>query len=123
MPRSSRMKAGTETGSLINHVMSAPATGYEPKVGDGATVLSWTDRYAGTIIEVGQGFVVWQRDHAKRADRDGMTDCQTYTYTPDPEGITMTFYRQPDGGYTAGRRGGGKRLSPGHRSEHYDFSF
>lgn len=32
------MKAGTETGSAINHIMSCDLT-TKPKVGDGATIL------------------------------------------------------------------------------------
>jgi len=49
------MKLGTDTGSAINHLYSrmtkdAP----EPVEGMDATVLSWTDRYAGKIVRTWQ---------------------------------------------------------------------
>ena len=30
--------------------------------------------------------VVVQQDHAKRKDNNGMSDCQSYEYTPNPDG-------------------------------------
>ena len=47
------LKLGTETGSLINHLYSRSAQIDEIAVGVGATIISWSDRRAGTIIEVG----------------------------------------------------------------------
>lgn len=44
------MKLGTQTGSLINHIMSNTVSS-EIKVGMGATFLSWTDRHPGTLID------------------------------------------------------------------------
>lgn len=46
------MRLGTETGSLINHIMSNTVTVEEIKVGTPATFLSWTDRHPGTVIDV-----------------------------------------------------------------------
>lgn len=37
------MKLGTQTGSLINHIMST-AKARTPEIGEGATILAWTDR-------------------------------------------------------------------------------
>lgn len=45
------MKLGTETNSLINHIMSNTVCAEEITVGMGATFLSWTDRHPGTVIE------------------------------------------------------------------------
>ena len=45
------MKLGTQTGSLVNSIMSS-TVGSEIAVGTPATFLSWTDRSPGTIIKV-----------------------------------------------------------------------
>lgn len=113
------MKAGTETGSLINHIMSGGQQG-APKVGDGATILHWTDRTAGTVIKVsrsGKTFIV-QEDTATRVDDRGMSECQTYEYTPNPNGRTWVC-RLTKRGYKSG--GCGVRL--GARDRYHDYSF
>lgn len=47
------MKLGTQTGSVINHLYSRATKGQPtPEVGMGVTLLSWTDRHAGTIQAV-----------------------------------------------------------------------
>jgi hypothetical protein len=47
------MKLGSQTGSLINHMYSRGVIGQPtPVVGMGCTELLWTDRHAGTIVEV-----------------------------------------------------------------------
>lgn len=45
------MKLGTQTGSLVNHLMANTVTS-EIKAGTPATFLSWTDRHPGTVIDV-----------------------------------------------------------------------
>jgi hypothetical protein len=45
------MKLGTQTASLVNHMMANTVTS-EIKPGTGATFLSWTDRHPGTVINV-----------------------------------------------------------------------
>lgn len=45
------MKLGTQTGSLVNHIMANTVTS-EIKEGTHATFLSWTDRSPGTIVKV-----------------------------------------------------------------------
>jgi len=44
------LKLGTETGSLINHVMSRMTAGPDPVAGDPATVLHWSDRDPATVV-------------------------------------------------------------------------
>ena len=47
------MNIGSQTGSLINHLYSRMTINEpEPTVGMGVTMLGWTDREAGTIVEV-----------------------------------------------------------------------
>jgi hypothetical protein len=45
------MKLGSETGSLVNHLMSSRSN-TEPNIGTPATLLSWTDRSAATVTKV-----------------------------------------------------------------------
>lgn len=99
----------------------------EPQVGQGATVLYWSDRHAGTIIEVSKNKkrVVVQRDKAKRVDANGMSDAQTYEFTPDPEGQTWVFSLRKNGRWAqvGETMSGGLRLGIGYRSEYYDYTF
>ncbi len=97
-----------------------------PQVGDGATSCGWTDRHAGTIIEVlNDKTVVWQRDKAIRTDDNGMSDAQAYRYERDPDGVTMQFSLRKNGRWIArgGTMKGGTILSIGVRMEYYDYSF
>ena len=109
----------------------------EPKVGLGATVLAYTDRYAGTIIKVwtkGKSkYITIQRDASHRTDNNNMSDCQSYDYKPDANGVTWTF-KSLDGkpSYEVkynditnkwNRYEGGLRLLIGHRNEYYDYTF
>jgi len=111
-----------ETASIVNMVQrdSRQPT---PEVGMGATRLMWTDRHAYTVIEVsrnGKRCVV-QRDKATRTDSNGMSDCQTWAYEPDPNGYKATLSLRKDGRW---RRVGGTCLfAVGWRDEHFDYSF
>jgi hypothetical protein len=112
------MKAGTETGSLMNHVMTS-AKQAEPKVGMGATLCFWTDRKAGTIIKVTRCQVHVQEDTATRTDSGGMTEAQQYTYTPNPEGAVHVFRKTKKGWHSTSGAG----LTIGVRRAYHDFSF
>lgn len=120
------MNLGTQTGSLMNHVMSH-GTAIEPQVGMGVTMLCWTDRYAGTIIEVTKNGFVMQRDKAIRTDNNGMSTSQSYRYEPNPDGCQVLFRRVARGkakgqwrerGITTGNG-----VLMGHRQAHHDYSF
>lgn len=86
------MKLGTETGSLVNHIYSQ-AEQTLPNVGDGATVLHWTDREAGTVIEVdtAKRIVVVQMDTATVVSGSGHDGSAVYAYTANPNGSKRTF--------------------------------
>ena len=120
------MRLGTETNSLVNHLYSG-AKMKEPEVGMGATVLCWTDRKAGTIVEVTDAGFTVQLDKATRTDNYGMSDTQHYAYEPDPSGSKYTFARVKRGkAKGAWRENGsptGNGVLIGHRDHHYDFSF
>lgn len=113
------MKLETETGSLVNYLMSG-GTPPEPKVGDGATILMWTDRHAATIVKVTPCTVSVQRDKAIRTDANGMSESQSYRYEPDPDAEVEVF-RKTKRGWR--KSGGGAALLIGDRDEYYDYSF
>ena len=124
------MKLGTETVSVVNHIYSQP----EPEIGMGATVLSWTDRYAATVTawDARKGIIIVQADKATRTDLNGMSESQTYAYESNPDGPTYTFRLGPTGIWTevvwnATTRRWDKvkalRLRLGERRHYHDFSF
>lgn len=94
-----------------------------PEIGMGVTINGWSDKHAGTIIEVlrnGRSIVI-QADTAIRIDNNGMSESQEYTYQPNPQGsITVATLRQ-DGSYRV--KGGSSIVSLGFRREYYDYSF
>lgn len=96
------MKLGTQTASLINHLQSRATIGQpEPTVGMGATLLGWTDRYAGTIVEVlpnknGSVIVKVQHDNVKLVSGSAMSENQTWEYERNPQGSIECFRRGPD---------------------------
>ena len=124
-------------GSLVNRlqermVIGAPA----PAVGMGVTMTSYSDRHAGTIIKVekvGKVTVLTvQADNVKRVDTNGMSESQSYEYTPNPQGAVYYYkqkepntrwhhmYIKPETGKLNRSTGG---LFIGERDEYYDFSF
>lgn len=111
------MRIGSETGSLMNHLMAGGRI--EPAVGMGATILCWTDRHAATIVRVTRCQVHVQYDNAKRTDENGMSECQTYAYTPNPNGAVVVFRKTKRGW----RSRCGNGLLVGERCHYHDFSF
>lgn len=92
------MQLGTQTASLMNHLMSRSTNGApEPEVGMGATILGWTDRHAATVISWDGKILRVQRDKATRIDTLGMTDAQGYEYERDPEGCVYDYKRDRSG--------------------------
>ncbi len=97
----------------------------EVKVGDGATILWFSDRTAVTIIEIGKNYVKVQKDRAIRTDGNGLSDCQEYKYERNESGEIYTFKKTRKGLYTDNGRSNdyGCRLSFGYRREYYDYTF
>jgi hypothetical protein len=127
------MKLGTQTGSLTNHILSRAVVGQpEPVVGMGATVLSWTDRHAATIVGVAGDIITVQEDRSFRTDNNGMSESQTYRFMRDPIGSRHQFRRTKTGQWQevtynsktkrySKTEGHGLRI--GEREEYRDFSF
>ncbi len=68
-------------------------------IGAGATIRGYTDRYAATVIEVSKSKtrITTRRDHAKRTDTNGMSEIQTYEFSPDEHGREETFTLRKNG--------------------------
>lgn len=119
------MKLGTETGSLINHLMANTAV-RDIKVGTHATLLSWSDRSPGTVIEVYTKGVytyltvrhdkaVYHKDGSGNFDIVDGDDKFTNTFRFKTDGSsgfqkvglnpeTNRFYKLGDGGLLVGHR-------------------
>ena len=127
------MKLGTQTGSLINHIYSLEQAP-EPYVGMPATLLSWTDRYPATVVEVNmtKRYIVVQEDDYERIDGNGMSESQEYRYTQNDQNHKRIFrknkkgewvqhVRNPETGRLVQSKSGG--LALGRREKYHDFSF
>jgi hypothetical protein len=82
----------SQAGSLFNFMMSHNEI--PPVVGQGATILYWTDRHAYEVIEVDEKkkICVIQRYAPKRIDGLGMSDSQAYEYKDlTAEKITLYY--------------------------------
>lgn len=113
------------TGSLVNLITpSNPAT---PTVGQGGTILGWSDRSPCTVVEVSPSgkTVVVQDDSYTRTDSNGMSESQDYTFTPNPNGGKTTYTLRKNGRWVVKGQGmnAGNHLSLGKRDRYYDFSF
>jgi len=107
-------------GSLTNLSM-AESKPTVPKVGDGATLLSWTDRFPATVVWVSPSgkTIHLQEDNAVRKDNYGMSEVQQYEFSPNPE-APIQVARLTKKGWKVLK---GKQVLIGHRSRYYDYSF
>ena len=116
----------TPTGSLTNNIY-ANAQQETPVVGMGATELWHTDRHAVTIVSVSKNGkrIEVQRDNAKRLDKNGLSESQTYEYTPNPDAPRLTYTLRRNGRWVAVGSGRvtGRALLIGHRDEYIDPCF
>lgn len=112
-------------GSFVNRLLGRTRRATEPKVGDGATVLLYSDRWAGTIVQVVRfragkrageiRELVWQKDLA-------YPTAAGVRYERDPDGIIRVFTRRSDGRYVQ-KGETGTVLVLGVREEYRDPSF
>lgn len=103
-----------------------------PSIGMGATILGWTDRYAGTVIEVSQDRITIQEDHSTRTDKNGDSSDQVYVYSKNDKGLLHHFGRRggswvhvihKESSGTWQRKEGGYDLLLGKRDHFFDFSY
>lgn len=112
----------TQYGSYQN-MQAANFLSKPPEVGSGATILMWSDRHAATVIAVSASGkkVTIQEDKATRADGNGRSDAQSYTFEPDTNGATHEVSLRKDGRWKIARSDTVVLL--GSRSHYYDYSF
>lgn len=104
-------------------------------VGDGATAIGWSDRYAGTIVEAGPKRIVWQEDKATLINRDELTvtpggfaahwkGVQRYEYEADPNGRRTVYTLRKNGRWVemGAPFRSTARIVPG-RNKHHDYNF
>lgn len=108
------MKYGTLTNLIYSEYKD-----YEPKIGDGATLICWSDRMAYTIVDVKKKYVLATRDDVKRTDRNFEEGPQEYFYQTDPEALIERANPKKDGEYYSGHQ----VLNFGYRDEYNDPTF
>ena len=109
-----------QNGSLINQVL-ADTTPIIPKVGEGATILSWSDRRPATVIEVsadGKSIRIQECAYT-RMDKNYESESQDYTYTDDPQGPIHHVSLTKDGW----KIDKGNKVVVGKRERYFDYSF
>ena len=135
-------------GSILNRIDENRCykLDFVPEIGMGATEYMYSDRHAYSVASYhpnwrNKGFEIvgLKRDHAKRVDGNGMSESQTWEFTPNPESnpsfLRSKFYDHPKLGkvkiyepVTWNQKSnrwnkGGNNIVIGHRSEYYDYSF
>ncbi len=100
------------TVNVISSIMHSAVLGAPPvKVGDGLSICYWTDRHAGTVVEViDQDHVVYTVDEVK--PDTNASHCQmghqSWIMTPQPNGPKCHAMRHKDGRWyvaTLGKHG------------------
>jgi hypothetical protein len=113
------------THSLVNNIY-AHSRQPKPEVGMGATELLYTDRHACTIVEVvNDKTIVVQADNSRRTDSNGMSECQSYEYSPNPNAPKVTVTLRKNGRWVRKGEGmkNGTTFAVGGRDEYHDYSF
>jgi hypothetical protein len=127
-------------GSINNHFSAIGTLGApEPVVGMGCTQLCWTDRHPYTVIAVVTkaktkkteviDYIVVQEDGARRTDGNGMSECQSYEFSRNPQGATRMLKRNKRNQWVEVKDRSARPKSKdvqvyrmGDRSKYHDFS-
>jgi hypothetical protein len=127
------MRLGTETGSVINHLMSRSVIGEPtPDVGMGATILMWSDRHAGTITMIKGDIIEVTEDDYKPISGSILNGDVKWEFTYNPNGRTSYFRKSKTGLWEnvvfnkeTGRwkKSNGQGLIIGRREKYYDPHF
>lgn len=93
----------------------------------GATEYCWSDRHAYEIIAVkDERHITVRAYECKRVDNNGMSDCQEYEYTSNPDGATANLFLTKKGEWREKYKDnslGCNRWGVGRAEEYYDYSF
>lgn len=102
------MKPELQTGNLINHIESLAVGQPEPEVDMGATILHWTDRTPGTIIEVfkvgAMTYITVQDDDYKVVKGSMQDGTAEYEFSQNPNAAQGSFRREESGQWTPVRK-------------------
>jgi hypothetical protein len=120
------MKLGTQTGSLVNHILSNTIDS-NPQVGMGATEFLWTDRRPWRVVEVVKENkeVKIAYINAVRIDKNGMSEEQEYDYSNHSD-HTITLVRRGNSWRTWNelhQQWCKMNIKFGYAEQYYDFSF
>jgi len=135
-------------GSITNRIAESACLfplDYEVKVGLGGTEHRWSDRRPYTVCVVhknwknkGYEIIGVQEDDAKRTDSNGMSESQTYEYSPNIENVVHYLKSETIETQNGLRKlyqpvrwnpktnrwnKGGNAVTLGSRNYYYDFSF
>lgn len=113
-------------GSLYNLLADKSPQTKAPEVGMPATLIMWTDREPCTVIEVSASgkTITIQVDSYKRLDDNGMSECQEYEFSPNPNGRKIVARMAKNGRYYgSGGMKNGSRVILGHRGKYHDYEF
>lgn len=130
------MRKLSQGGGIFN-ILDANTKWPIPQVGDGATILSYSDRDAGTVIEVIKKgimpvIVVVQEDNAVRTDKNGQSESQTYEFSRNPNGRIRHFRQAKNGTWdevivnpetNRWKKNGSTNVKFGVRESYYDPTF
>lgn len=112
-------------GSFQNRLMEL-GRNPEPVVGMGVTETLWSDRHPWEIIEVidSRHIVIRELD-AKRKDHNGLSECQEYEYSSNPENRTAKLFKTKKGQWREriGRRLGCTKFIIGRAEKYWDPTF
>lgn len=110
------MKYGSGTNQIMDRI--APQ---KPEVGMGCTILHWSDRSPATIVRVSPSSKTFEftYDEYRRTDDNGMSDWQTYEYTPRPDGVRYTARLTKSGQF----KYAGQTILVGEREKYFDPTF
>jgi len=114
-------------GSVQNRLAENMTGQPKPQVGMGATECLWSDREPYEIIEVkDERHITVRRMAAKRIDNNGMSECQEYEYSSDPNGSIHNLFFTKQGRWRekyADRSLGCNGWFIGFAEKYYDYSF
>lgn len=129
------MKLGSETGSLVNHLMGSSSQ-IDPEVDMPATILSWSDRAAATVTNMftknGRKIVEVTYDISTVVRGSTADGSAVYRYERDPAGSVRYFRREKTGEWVCVRKNedtgrwaksGQSGILLGHRETYRDPSF
>lgn len=113
-------------GNLTNHITETVKP-VAPVVGMGVTIVYYSDREAGTIVDVstdGKKIKI-QQDLAIRTDSNGQSESQDYRFEANPKGDVFFASLRKNGTFVLKNRSmqNGTIVRVGERDTYHDYGF